>query len=345
MNSRLDALDAVTRILQVDKTPSDLVSLRDRICSRKTDWPKVLQTANQNLISAALWSELRSLELENEIPLEVQNYLAEIFRLNSIRNQRIMLQTLEVAALCNTLGIEPILLKGAASLFHNIYRDHGSRMLTDIDVLVPRERADDCWELLRTHGYHPHETGENAALQHYPHHLHPLSRAGEYAVIEIHHDVVPPMTSGLLYGATITEQNSRQITHSVSASTERLLCDGHILRVPSWTSRTLHCLLHSAFMESNAYRSGILPLRSLLELALFQHLHGSEIDWTCIAQLLSGSGKQRPLRAWPYLAHRLFGCALPTDWTPSLSMLAHYRRCRWQARWGVAITMKHLSRT
>ncbi len=345
MNARLAALDVIAAVLQVGKSSEDTLSLRHRICSQPVDWPQVLGTANQNLITPALWSELLHLGFENELPLEVRKYLVDIHHLNTKRNQHLVQQTLEIAELFNKIGIEPILLKGASTLFHNIYLDQGSRMLTDIDILVPRELALDCWELLRAKGYEPHEDGKSTAIHHHPHHLHPLSRAGEYAVIELHHEVLPATTSGLLYGAAITEEDARQITSSVSANTERLQCDGHILRLPSWTSRALHCLLHSAFLEANAYRSGILPLRSLHELALLQNLHGSEIDWPGISQLLMGSGKQKPLHAWPYLAHRLFGSALPPDWKVSLPMRAHYWRCRWQARWGVSITLRHLART
>jgi hypothetical protein len=346
MNSRLAALDVISRILWVDKTSEDVAALRRQIREQEIDWPPALWTANQNLITPSLWPELLGLGLADETPPEIQNYLAEIHRLNTLRNQQIRLQTLEIAKLLNTIGIEPILLKGAASLFRTIYRDLGSRMLTDIDILLPRDKAMDCWELLRSSGYGPHGNCENTPSHPHPHHLHPLSRPGEYAVIELHHDVLPAMSSGFLFGATITEQNARRITCIVSTNTERLSYgDDHALRIPSWTSRVVHCLLHSAFLEANAYRSGILPLRSLHELALMQSSHGPEIDWLDIWQLLSGSGKRRPLRAWPYLAHRLFGSALPPTWKTMLPMRAHYWRCRWQARWGVSITLRHIART
>ena len=342
MNSRLVALDTIAAFLKVDKTPENVAALDRKITSGRIDWPGVISLANMNFISPTLWAELRSHELDRNIPGDVRDYLDEIHRLNTVRNQRLREQTIEMVRAFNTIDVEPVLLKGAASLFVKTYQDLGSRMLTDIDILVPREKAEDCWNLLRTRGYSPLDDDGNYDAPH--HHLRPLIRLGEYAVVEIHRDVLMSSSTGRLFGVSLTHEDTDRITLMVADRARYVHGEGVAMYIPDPTSRVLHCLLHSAFQELNAYRSGILPLRSIHELALLQYLFATEIDWDTISHLLSAGGKPKLLRAWVYLAHRLFGSALPSGWEATPRMRAHYARCRLQARWGLSITFLHFSR-
>ena len=116
------------------------------------------------------------------------------------------------------------------------------------------------------------------------------------------------------------------------------------MRVPPPTLRVLHCLLHSALAEKHAYREGTLPLRSIHELALMLSVFDEEIDWGIISRLLKSDGQSNMIRAWVYLAHRLFGSSLPAPWEVTPRMVAHYARCRLQARWGLSITLRKISR-
>jgi hypothetical protein len=345
MNPRLAALDTIAACLRVSKTSEQASAIGRLLDSGQIDWEEVIKLANATLVSPALWAELCSLGLQGRLPAEVQDYLGEIHRLNTQRNLRLCDQVIETVQTLNSIDVVPILLKGAASLFTKTYLDPGSRILTDIDILVPHQVAEDCWNLLCTQGYAPHVNENGQVNPHALHHLEPLSRPGDSAVIEIHHAVLPPLNSGRIFGASLTANDAAQFTQMMNESAELIPITGLSLAAPSATARVLHCLLHSAFYESNAHRSGALPLRSIHELALLQSLFSTTIDWHAISRFMAEDGKSTVLRSWVYLAHRLFGCPMPNGWTTTAKMLIHYARCRLQARWGLSITLLQLTRT
>jgi len=45
-------------------------------------------------------------------------------------------------------------LKGAASFFVKIFDDPGSRVMVDLDILVPQKAAEDCWNILHILAIH-----------------------------------------------------------------------------------------------------------------------------------------------------------------------------------------------
>jgi hypothetical protein len=214
-------------------------------------------------------------------------------------------------------------------------------MLTDIDVLVPRQHAVECWNLLRTQGYSPIDDGGDYSRHH---HLHPLTRPGEYAVIEIHTKLLLPAKTGRVLGNLLTPEDSAYMTDRVAEAAQCVSSSELSVYIPNATHRVMHCLLHAAFSEHNAYRAGTLPLKSLHELALLQSLFKSKVDWDEISALLPGDRNATLLRDWVYLAHRLFCSAMPPGWPTTLHMRAHHTRCRLQARWGLAITLQHFQR-
>ena len=341
MNSRLAALDTLTACLSITPLGMHSKAFRRKITAQSMDWPAVIGLANLHLVSPTLWTALQRERLEGYLPDEVQDYLREVHRLNTRRNQGLRQQSAQLISTLNAIGVKPVLLKGTASLFANIYGDPGSRMQTDIDLLVPRDRAEECWGLLREQGYSPLEEDYDNS-QH--HHLNPLTRGGEYAVVEIHRDALQHGSTGRLFGIPLTPGATGRFTRLIADSSLPQVRDGLEFGLPNPTCRLLHCLLHSAFWEANAHRSGTLPLKSLHEMALIQQRFASEIAWQQIAQVLADNRTFGLVQTWMYLAHRLFGCSLPQGWAITPGMRAHYLRCRIQARWNLSITLLHIRR-
>ena len=56
----------------------------------------------------------------------------------------------EVKDALNAIGIEPVLLKGAAHLVGGVYPAPSLRVVGDLDVLVPEERVKTAAETLHT---------------------------------------------------------------------------------------------------------------------------------------------------------------------------------------------------
>ncbi|MGK7911631.1 MAG: nucleotidyltransferase family protein [Synechococcus sp.] len=328
MNARLIAYDFITGCLAAETPSENDTAIRSAVGSEHLDWKDVIEIANEQLVTPALWVALRDRGLARSLPSDVCDYFCELHQLNTLRNQHLRAQTVEIARQLNAIYIVPLLLKGTASLFTSTFADPGCRIMADVDIQVRPMDAQKCWNALQALGYRPvddrskDEPGDLPPIdygQH--HHLRPLYRPGSYGAVEIHRNALPAGMQKLLPMEYIWKT-----AHSVEVS-------GVSMRVPTPTCRLLHNVLHSAIVD-RAYARGEMPLRSLHELALMQTRHRECLDWTAIHQLMEDRHHSNVLKVWLYLSHRLFGNPLPISAEPNLRIAAHYMRVRLQARWG-----------
>ena len=336
MNERLEALDFLGACLSVQVNPDDTAVLQ-RAIAQRTSWHTVLALANADFLSPALWAALDHRRCVGCPPMEIQDYLRELYRLNAARNENLRAQVIEAAQALNAIDISPVLLKGAASLFDKTYDDPGARVMTDIDLLVPQQRVRECCKTLKKLGYDSHPSDEPKFKTH--HHLAPLFRLGDYAVIELHKTIIGPVRTGKVFGVELTHDDVRLFTSEMRTSAQLVSGQDSEISVPTRTHRVLHNILHSAFADGH-HRSGTLPLRQIHELAVMVNKFSSQIDWNEIRRLLATPRKLRLVNDWVLLAHRIFGSPIPRGFDTSVGCFAHYRRCRLQARWGISVSLR-----
>jgi hypothetical protein len=85
------------------------------------------------------------------IPEELRELLVDLRDRARRRNEHIIGQFAELLQPLNGIGVTPIAMKGLARLLGS--PDEGSRLLSDIDILIPAQRRGDCVEALRRLGY------------------------------------------------------------------------------------------------------------------------------------------------------------------------------------------------
>ncbi len=323
MNDRLAALDFITGCLSARRALDIDDILPSTIVSGRLNWQTILDIANTQKIGPALWTALRRRGLVEYLPSKVRDDLFKLHLLNTLRNKGFRKQVIEAIRQLNSMGVEPMLLKGGASLFVETFDDPGSRVMVDLDILVPKKSAEECWNVLFTVGYLPIEDNPHFDVDYQGrhHHLRPLFRPGEYGTIEIHRDALPNSAARILSTPMIWEQSEPVANQSDLA-----------MRVPSPTHRVLHNLLHSDLINQT-YVRGKISLRSLHELVMMQAVYRERIDWEIIQQLMNRGGQAQVLRASLYLAHRSFGSPMPDRMRPTLGAVAHYARTRLQVRW------------
>lgn len=323
MNQRLAALDFITACLSIRATPEYNEILHSTIVSGCLDWPTVFAMANTQKITPALWVALRNRKLVESLSAEAREGLFKTYLLNTLKNKSLREQAIKLVGQFNTIGVEPVLLKGGAALFVKTFDDPGSRVMVDLDILAPHESAEECWNTLRTLGYLPIEDNPHFHVDYQGrhHHLRPLYRPGEYGTIEIHRHALPNSAARILPTALIWEQ-SEPVVNDL----------GIVMRVPSPTHRVLHNLLHSDLINQT-YARGQISLRSLHELVIMQALYQERIDWKAIRQQMDRGGQVQVLHASLYLAHRWFGSPMPDHMRPTFSAVVHYARTGLQARW------------
>lgn len=227
-------------------------SAREALLDPATDPVGLARLADRHRVLTMLAPAFSAHDLISRLPEDFGRYLRFMHARNEERNQALRAQLLLVAALLNRIGVEPILLKGAVRLVDRLYPDLGWRFMRDLDLLVPPKRLDDANAFLRQQGFEPTRADDDWPNEH--HHLPPLHRDGDAAVIEIHgqllrHDIPLCPTARVL-------ERARPLT-----------VDGAVVRVPVVQDQIGHLIGHSRF-DDDQRRSGLFTLQSLFELAL-----------------------------------------------------------------------------
>ncbi|MBK8335802.1 MAG: nucleotidyltransferase family protein [Sterolibacteriaceae bacterium] len=317
MNARLNALRFIVESLGASNSDAANQRLRRAIAEQSLDWRIVRGLADAERLTPALWVALRDRGLATVLPSGFRGDLWKVHLLNSLRNKRLKEQALSAIRVLNAIGVQPMILKGGASLFDRTFGDPGSRMMVDLDLLVPRERAEHCWVALRMHEYGPISIDFDYSNHH---HLRPLHRPGMQGTVEVHRELLPISVAGALPASLAWKQG------------ESRMAAGATFSLPSPTTRVLHSVLHTAIVD-RAFSRADLSLKALFELASLQRSFGERIDWGSVGDTMRAHGLSRALDSWIYSVHQLLGDCIPGHDTGTLRSIVHLERVRLQVRW------------
>lgn len=313
MNQRIKALFFITRCLAKDTRPESIAALRAEMNSGPLSWEAVVNLANSQLITPALWVALKKKGLTEELPGDLRNYLDELHQLNVERNAHLQAQLLEAVQQLNSINVSPVLLKGAMHLVTDMYGDPGARIMSDIDLLIPVDAIDQCLTALHELQYEFVEDIHNDYHEEY-HHCAPLVRPGAYGSLEIHRSLMESPYDEILP------------TELALAEAEPLVSHGLSMDVLSPTHRALHNILHSQLVDRN-YHAGIFSLRSLHEMVTESTVCQETLNWSVIHSVMESKKRSNVLRTYLYQAHRLLGFPLPASIQKTPGCWLYYWRC------------------
>jgi hypothetical protein len=255
------------------------------LSSKATHWPSLIEASGHHLLSPALAWVLWN---NKDIPKEIDGYLKVAFVRNAERN-RVLLDHIEsLARGFNGIGVTPVLLKGAAVLAQRMYPHVGIRFLSDLDLLIPRERSDEVLACARALGF-AHPKLAEGALHHLPSHVHGTSGVS----LELHIQAVAPPVVPLLPTAAL-------LAHAAPLRFR----DTRVL-IPSPTDQIAHNIVHSQIVDGLHLR-GTVSLRWLLDFSLLCRLHETHIDWDDLARRFQNKGHSAVLARIVALARALF---------------------------------------
>ena len=329
MNREIAALQFISRCLGNDERPESISTLRTAIRSGQLPWEAVVNLANNHLLTPALWVVLKQKNLSDELPDELRDYLRELHQLSRQRNAKLQTQLLEAVRELNRIDISPVLLKGAMHLVTDMYGDPGARIMSDIDLLVPRDTVAECLTALHGLGYKAEEDIHNDYHEDH-HHFAPLFRPGDYGSLEIHRSLTESPYVNILP------------TEIALAEAQPLEFQGLSMKVLSPTHRLLHNILHSQLVDHND-ADGIFPLRSVYEVVTESRANRGAVDWPDIQARLEQHNRGNVLQAYLYVAHKLFRMPFPQGTGKTLSSRLYYQRClaqlswQWANEWGLRL--------
>lgn len=161
-----------------------------------SDWESLLQTARRSqLLARVAWIAAKS-GLTSKIHDKINLHLQSALRIAESQARSVSWETRQLQDVLASTGVPFVLLKGAAYITANLEAGRG-RLMSDIDIMVPRNKLESTEKILVKHGWFP--TKIDAYDQRYyrtwMHELPPLRHLERGTSLDVHHTILPPTAS------------------------------------------------------------------------------------------------------------------------------------------------------
>lgn len=157
----------------------------DALCA--TDWHALMRMLRQHRLAPLLHWQLERAHAHLTIPSNVKADLAASYKKATLRSLMLQREIVLLHQILHKPNIPYVLLKGSYLAFH-AYPHPALRALRDIDILVPRERVLEVFQLLLDSGLTRIDDyrGDPAAAMALFHHLPPLLSSSGLITVELH---------------------------------------------------------------------------------------------------------------------------------------------------------------
>lgn len=269
------------------------------------DWPAVIALANAHFVSATLFTTMSRADDWDTLPDELRDYLALLHEQNGLRNKHVRQQAEEAIAAFNAAGIAPMLLKGGAALFLDLYGDPAARMIRDLDFLVPKAQLEAAMGVLKGLGYRAvtlYPEGHNNACGDF-------ARDGYPCAIDLHFELID--APYLLTAAEVWRR------------AQPLALPWAVAYAPSPNDAVLHNILHAQIHHTGNYYRGSFELRQLCDFVMLVRRYPYSVNWRVLANHLRRHKLSTMMQSYLLAAEQLLDLAWPLQEQPS-------RWARWQ---------------
>lgn len=281
-----------------------------RFKKTQLDWQRILRLADGHFVLPLLYHHLQQKGILASLPEDLQELLAEIHHLNTLRNTLILEEINRLAPLFNSEGIEPVFVKGSAALLMELYENRGLRVMNDVDFLVSREQRPICIKLMQSVGY---SFMEGVRLPKDFHHDFPLIHDGHSIRFEIH----DRLNRKPILDSTIIRRDSEAID----------LPKGRV-RVPAKTHFAIHNILHHQVFDHGFFEEK-MPLYQIYDLYILRENHDAMLDWRAIGDLFTVHYLQDAYHSTLWFLQKLFHQMPPSE-VNYLTLKMISLRCRWK---------------
>jgi hypothetical protein len=280
------------------------------------DWPEVIAQGGAHFVTPMMAPPLVN---HADVPSDVRDYLAAVQTLTAQKVNMLRTQIAEVTSALRGVGVQPVLLKGAAALAQGLYPVPGGHLMGDIDVLVDDTKMKDSRDALSMCGYRQHrerrplvERSGDLAQVHEPYHDSPFFPEEAGVSVELHFALSWPAFAALLPASDALRRATPVSTGEMEFS------------VLAPTDRAVHHVVHAQLHHAGAGR-GIDNLRRLLDLAVLVDAFGHEIDWTNVEDRFATNGHAGVLADYLAYLAALLGRRVPARISDFEMVMAHLR--------------------
>ncbi len=176
---------------------SELIQVPGRVGElSEADWDVLIPQARISSLLAALKVEFQRAACETQVPPQVMLHLDASWAVYLKQQQNLRYEVLRLQEALDELGLPLILLKGAAYAMAGLPLAEG-RLISDVDILVPKQRLTEVEEVLHRHGWSPGDIHpyNNRYYREWMHELPPMEHVERHSTVDVHHTILPPTTA------------------------------------------------------------------------------------------------------------------------------------------------------
>lgn len=158
-----------------------------------TDWERLLRAARHGYLSSRVAWLAKQNGLIERLPEKIQFHFQSAFRVAESQAISVNWEVAQIQIALAESAIPFVLLKGAAYIKGRFESAHG-RLLSDIDIMVPKHRLTDAEKALCDHGWFPTklDTYDQRYYREWMHELPPMQHLGRGTTLDVHHTILPP---------------------------------------------------------------------------------------------------------------------------------------------------------
>ncbi len=273
------------------------------------EWDVLIRQARSARLLAHLSGRILGSEAEASLPAGALRQLLSGQSQSRHQAEAVRNEIEQIRRALHSVGIPVVLLKGAAYVALGLPASNG-RLMSDIDILVPKARLPDVEAALMRHGWiSSHlDAYDQRYYRRWMHELPPMQHLKRGTSIDVHHAVLPET-------ARMHADSERLRSAAVPVAGR----DGIFTFAPE------DLVLHSA---THLFNEGELDsgLRDLVDLdSLFRHYGGDQSFWSRLCARAEEVGLQRPLYYALHYARRVLSSRIPELVEPYME--------RWAPRW------------
>jgi hypothetical protein len=233
-----------------------------------SDWDLLIRQARRADVLARIGENARFQGVWDALPAQPRRHLESAMKLAQRQHVELRHEVRAIARALEPVGEPAVLLKGAAYVQAGLAAARG-RMVSDVDILVPRHRLGEVESALMMAGWV--QTNRDVYDQRYyrqwMHELPPLRHIKRGSVLDVHHAILPPT-------ARLKPDSALLLVESVAAG------DDERIRVLSRPDMVLHSAAH-LFHEGELQ----MGLRGLVDLDALLREFGADLDFWPALQL------------------------------------------------------------
>jgi len=277
-------------LLDVLRTPDSAKTLQI------SDWDLLLREARHSRLLGRLAVVMDEMGLTSQLPARVLDHFAAARVFVNQRQRAACWEINRILAALEGSDVPLVLLKGSAYILAGLPPSRG-RLLSDVDLLVPRESLDSVEQILLARGWKSAKVEEydQRYYRTWMHELPPLRHPDRGTEVDLHH-TISPLTSRL------SPDPEKLIADSMQLADSRL-------RVLQPVDMVLHSAVH--LFHDGEFINGLRDLVDLTD--LFQHFGKQAGFWEKLVARARLQGLQRPLFYTMRYTNRLLAADIPAS--------------------------------